>query len=201
MKRQLELYLTYFPLASLLARFANRRFTSIVFEMRCKAISADAKTPERSPVASTHTTIAYSSEKTNSRKNTPTGKGARVLPSEVSKVAIYNSNNIQELIAQFPPNLKMISLTEDPKDVLQLYSDLGVNLEASRALHISPENIDIFAEIATGTVEIDTNDHSRMRRLKTLEAKIADIIIIGDKVGGGAKDGRSEATTYTTTAQ
>ncbi|GMH51289.1 hypothetical protein TL16_g00977 [Triparma laevis f. inornata] len=166
------------------------RFSTISFKYDCAMIGAEELTPE-SDGENRRTLRRGSSQRSqtsggNSSKNSP----AATPPSVSRPIDINNSNNIQDIVDQFPNNMKIVILTDDVEQGKSTLNGLNADLTASTVLKICPENVDIIMDVAMGSISVDKNDDRNLRRLKPLEVCMADVVIINENVGSDSKGKR-----------
>ena len=163
------------------------RFSTISFRMETDIIGAGELTPESDGDAPR--LFRKSLPKTSSRSPTP---------SRVQRdIDLKNSNNVSDIVKQFPEKLKIIVLSNDLTHSKKLLEDLDADT-TSIALINNPENVDIIMDVCMGLIEVDPVDDRNVRRLKPLEAKMADVVIMNENIGSDTSGKRWLVTSLAT---
>ncbi|GMH82742.1 hypothetical protein TrVE_jg11609 [Triparma verrucosa] len=167
------------------------RFSTISFKYECAMIGAEELTPESD---GEHKRSLRRGSGGSGGGNSSRSSPAATPPSVGRPIDINNSNNIQDIVDQFPTNMKIVILTDDVEQAKTTLKGLGADQASSTVLKICPENVDIIMDVAMGSISVDKNDDRNVRRLKPLEVCMADVVIINESVGSDSKGKRWLAT-------
>ncbi len=100
------------------------------------------------------------------------------------------SNNIDDIVNQLPKMLKIVTVSDDVSTGEDLIKNLKADPLSSTALKLDPQNVDILPDVCMGLVEVDKKDDRIVRRLTSLEAMQADIVVVCENLGQDSKGRR-----------
>ena len=148
-------------------------FCTIAYSMACPLTISEV-TPKHSP------------ENVSARR---AAKSPNSTPPAIPH-KIQLSNNVADIVHQYPENLKIVMLVDDDKEARTLMTKLGCDPMGSQCLVVKPTNVDQCPDVAMGLVEVDQKDDSMSRRLTPLEARMADVVILNENLGQDTKGRR-----------
>ena len=191
------------------------RFSTISFKVECDILGVGELTPESDGEGRRH---RLSLNKKSPRSQTGT-------PTRVERdIDLSASNNISDIVkqvrggseeiarctcrdlpqcttltmAQFPERMKIVVLSNDMEHSKDLLKNLGADPSTSIALMNNPENVDIITDVCMGLIKVDPEDDRNVRRLKPLEAKMADVVVVNENVGSDSTGKRWLVTSLAT---